>query len=108
MAWRVDRRNEARQQTQTAPQSFNTARQAFDAAWDNMGAFIKASIRAGNRGDIDNPGSESAYKIRVETRMGGPRKVGFELRFDYPTGTPPNNPEGTWETNSIYWQIRQE
>lgn len=107
MVWRVDRHNQSRNETQTAAQSFATAAEAFDLAWDNMGVFVKNSIRSSDFGDDQNPRSADArYKIIVEYRV--IEQVGFTIRYDYPTGTPPNNPEGTWETNEISWRLRQE
>jgi len=108
MVWRVDRFNEIRNETDVAPQSFATGVEAFDAAWDNCGAFVKNSIRGSEFGDDENPPSLShRYKVYVEYRIGQP--VGMHLRYDYPTGTPPNNlPEGTWDTNNISWTIREE
>lgn len=113
MAWRIDRRNENKNENVTAPQSYATAQEAFDAAFDNIGAFIKQSIRrAQNYGDVDGPagsgtdGSGQKYKLYIDYR-GGPRPILFELRYDYPM-LPPPNPGGDWETNSIFWRLRQE
>ena len=102
MAWKVDRWNELRNDRATAVRSFANPRLAFDAAWDQMGDFIKRSIRNPSAGDRDEPSDEQQFKIIVETRAG--RKVGFELRYDYFIGGPNND----WETNSIFWRIREE
>ena len=114
MAWRVDRFNEVRNETQTAAQVFATGVEAFDAALDNLGTFIKDVIRNPGFGDDTTPpGNDAAegrghrVKVWVEYRTDKPH-LGVEMRYDYPTGTPPNNPEGTWATNSIHWRIRQE
>ncbi len=108
MAWRVDRFNKIRNETETAPESFNTGVEAFDKAWDNAGTFIKNAIRQTEFGNDESPpGPSHRFKVYVEYRA--TQQVGLELRYDYPTGTPPNNlPEGTWETNSIFWHIREE
>lgn len=103
MPFKVRRINEQRQTSQDSPQTFANRRLAFDAAWDNAGAFIKANIRAAHTGDPDNPPSiDARYKIWVELRPGHGR--GIELRFDYPE---PGGPVGRNESNSIYWRIVQ-
>jgi hypothetical protein len=97
----------------TAPQSYATAQEAFDAAMDNIGQFIKDSIRRGqNYGDADGPagsgtdGAGQKYKIYIDYR-GGTRPVQFNLRYDFPLQPPPN-PGGEWDSNDIIWRLRQE
>lgn len=103
MVWRVRRTNVNTGAQEIAPASFVSGEEAFDAAWDNAGTFIKAAIRDNTQfGDVNNLRSDSRYKVWVERRPS--RGLFIELRWDYPTGTPPNNPEGTWDTNSIIWE----
>lgn len=107
MVWKVDRHNELKNETIVGAANYTTGVLAFDAAWDNCGDFTKNIIRSTNEfGDIENPASGDAFKlyVRYETAQG----AGIELRYSYPTGTPPTNPEGTWLTNSITWIIREE
>jgi len=107
MVWKVDRHNQLKGETITAVPDYITGALAFDAAWDNCGDFVKNVIRTNNEfGDIDNPPSGDSFKlyVRYEVAMGS----GTELRYSYPTGTPPTNPEGTWITNSIIWSVREE
>ena len=107
MVWKVDRYNRVENDTQISAGDWPTGVEAFDEAWDNVGVFVKNAIRQSGWGDSSGPtGDETKYKVYVETRTGQP--VGLYLRYDYPTGTPPNNPEGTWETNDISWTIREE
>ncbi len=99
MPFRVQRRNLLKGTAQDAPQEYVNRRRAFDAAYDNMGTFIKNSIRQGRAmGDIDNPPSQDfKYKIYVELR---PQEgMRLELRYDYV------QPDGEWQTNSIVWAI---
>lgn len=104
MAWRVRRHNQLTGGNSTAPTNYPNAAAAFDAALDNVGAFIKARIASGLPGNEDGPPADNhRFKIYVDYRAG--RGLQFELRYDYPTGTLPDNPEGTWETNSLYWRI---
>ena len=107
MPFKVVRWNEARGTTVDVPGAdVANRRRAFDRAWDNCGTLIKNNIRQshGARGDRDKPpASDMRFKIWIELRPGQGR--GLHLRYDYPTGTPPNNPEGTWETNEIRWRI---
>jgi len=104
--FRVRRTNQLKGETVTAPQDFQTVVDAFDAAWDNCQTFIKNNVRAGKDwGDQDGPQSTGRrFKILVELRQ-ATHAVGLILRYDYPTGTPPTNPEGTWETNEIRWEV---
>lgn len=107
MAWKVDRYNRVQNDTQTAAPDYATGVLAFDAAWDNCGTFIKNAIRQSGWGDDSGPtGEEAKFKVYIETRT--VQQVGVHLRYDYPTGTPPNNPEGTHETNDISWTLRFE
>ena len=107
MAWRGDRYNQLQNDTQTAAGSWATGAEAFDAAWDNCGTFIKNAIRGTEFGDNGTPPSpESHFKVYVDTRTGRP--VGVRLRYSFPTGTPPNNPEGDHLANDISWTIRLE
>ncbi len=107
MAWRIDRFNRVQNTTQTAAATFATGVEAFDEAWNNVGTFVKNAIRQSNWGDDSSPtGDETRFKVYVERRTGQP--MGLHLRYSYPTGTFPNNPEGTHETNDISWTIRFE
>jgi hypothetical protein len=98
----------------TAPQSYATAEEAFDAALDNIGTFIKNGIRrAQNYGDADGPPGAGAdgvgqkFKLYIDYRDNQPHPVQFNLRYDYPV-LPPPNPGGDFETNDIFWRLRQE
>lgn len=107
MPWKVDRYNRVQTDLQVAAPNYTTASEAFDAAWDNCGTFVKNAVKQTGWGDSNGPtGEETKFKVYVERRTG--QNVGVNLRYDYPTGTPPNNPEGTWETNDISWTIRFE
>jgi hypothetical protein len=100
MPFRVRRHNEKRSQTQTAPTIYQTRADAFDAAWENMGQFIKDGIRAGHAGDADSfPSNDWRFKIWVETRL--PDAFGFRLVYDWPT-TDPADPA---DTNVISWRV---
>ncbi len=107
MAWKVDRHNELRNETVTAAPNYATGVEAFDAAWDNCGTFVKNVIRSTEFGNDENPPApDNTFKVYVRYRTG--KQVGMTLRYDYPTGTPPNNPEGDHNTNEISWTIRFE
>jgi hypothetical protein len=107
MPWKVDRFNYIQNDLQTAAPNYATGVEAFDAAWDNCGIFIKNAVRQNGWGDSNSPtGEETLFKVIINNRTGDP--IGLNLRYDYPTGTPPLNPEGTWETNDISWTIRFE
>jgi hypothetical protein len=107
MVWKVRRTNQATGSDQVAAPDYATGSEAWDAAYDNMGVFIKDIIRRSDFGDTENPPSNNAaFKIKVDYRT-TTINFGFELRYDYPTGTPPNNPEGSWDTNSIRWTIEE-
>jgi len=107
MAWRVDRFNRLQNVTETAAGSWATGVEAFDAAWDNCGTFVKDTIRSNEFGDDGvPPAPDNRFKVYVDYRTGA--EVGVHLRYSYPTGTPPNNPEGDHMTNDISWTIRFE
>ena len=96
MPFIVRRTNNATQDVQDSPQQFTTRRDAFDAAWDNCGTFIKQVIRASHAGDVNFPPSSGArYKVWVETRQGNSQ--GVHLRYDYHT------PPVGFDTNDITW-----
>ena len=102
MAYRIRRTNQKTGGDVTAPQQFATAGDAFDAAWDNMGQFLKNQHRGNSPGDVDGPPSAgSKYKIYIETRPN--RGIGFHLRYDYPTG----DPADPMNTNNITWRLIQ-
>lgn len=113
MPWRIDRMNMNKGETQTAPGSYTTAQEAFDVAMDNVGQFIKDSIRrTQNYGDLDGPagsgtgGEGQRYKVYVDY-TGGATPLQLTLRYDYPLQPLPN-PGGEWDTNDIHWRLRQE
>jgi len=106
MPFKVRRWNELRGTTQDSAQQFTTRAEAFDAAWDNAGTFIKNNVRQSRPGDRDHPPSRDVrFKIWVELRPG--RDRGLHLRYDYPVSGQPGNPGGQFETNEIRWRIVQ-
>ena len=96
MPFRIRRRNEKRNQTVRPPQQYPTRQAAFDAAMDNVIAFIKAHWQAGGTPGPDGPAADTKFKILIERRAG--RGMQIELRYDYPI-------PGDQETNSVYWRI---
>ncbi len=99
MPFQVRRRNALTGATVDSPQQYNTGPEAFDAAMDNIGTFIKNGIRGSSPGDNENPKSDdSQYKIYVRYRAG--QGMQFELRYDFETA-------GDWQTNSLFWLIRE-
>lgn len=114
MAWRIDRRNVMKNENTTAPQSYATVQEAFDATMDNIGAFIKQGIRRAQKyGDRDGPPGAGAdgvgqkFKLYIDYRDNQPFPVQFDLRYDYPVAEPPNH-NNEFETNDIFWRLRQE
>lgn len=105
MPFQVKRLNVLKNETDTAAQQYATKPDAFDAAWDNCGTFVKNNFRAAKSyGDLDGPSStDKKLKILIEHRSG--ESIGVMLRYSFPTGTMPVNPEGTWDTNEIRWQV---
>lgn len=106
MAWKVDRYNQITDTLQTAPANFATGAEAFDAAWDNCGQWVKNTIRQNQWGDNENPPAPGTFKIYVKYAAG--QTAGVIARFSYPTGTPPDNLDGDFETNEISWTVRFE
>lgn len=107
MVWKVDKHNELTGITTTAVPNYATGALAFDAAWDNCGSFVKDVYRSTSKfGDIETPPSGDTFKLYVNYQT--LQSAGVELRYSYPTGTPPTNPEGTWVTNSLIWVVREQ
>jgi hypothetical protein len=111
MPWKVDRYNNKTNNLQTATPNYATGVEAFDAAWDNCGQWVKNTIRQNQWGDNENPPAPvHTFKIYVDYNTTDAATMGAAViaRFSYPTGTPPTNEGGDWETNEISWSVRFE
>jgi len=95
MSWKIEQSNEMLG-TLSDSGSYATADDAFDAAFDAAGVFIKATVAGAYAGTDENPPTNARHKVWIENRTGETR--GVILRYDF------NDGEG-YETNEIKWLV---
>lgn len=96
MPFQIDRFNQVKNETITAPAQYNTGEEAFRAAMQNVTTYITDHWDNAGVGNSDGPDDGGRFKIYIERRPG---RAEVELRWDYPI-------VDDRETNSIFWLIK--